>query len=92
MITLGGTKARVKIPEGTQTGKQFRLGGKGMPVLRSKTQGDLYIQIVTETPQNLSRRQREILEEFKDLSSNENSPESTGFFSKMKNFLDGLGE
>ena len=92
VATLGGTKARVKIPEGTQTGKQFRLGSKGMPVLRSKTQGDLYIQIVTETPQSLSRKQRELLEEFRELSSTQNSPESTGFFSQMKNFLDGLSD
>ena len=92
VVTLDDAKARVKIPEGTQTGKQFRLKGKGMPVLRSKTQGDLYIQIVTETPQKLSRRQRELLEEFDKLSSGENSPESTGFFSRMKNFLDGLSE
>ena len=73
-------------------GKQFRLRGKGMPILRSNNQGDLYIQVVTETPQKLSRRQRELLQEFEKLSSEENSPESTGFFSKMKNFLDGLGE
>lgn len=92
VATLGGSKARVRIPEGTQTGKQFRLAAKGMPVLRSKTQGDLYIQIVTETPQSLSRKQRELLEEFRDLSSTANSPESTGFFSRMKNFLDGLSD
>lgn len=92
VITLDNSKARVKIPEGTQTGKQFRLRGKGMPVLRSKTQGDLYIQVVTETPQKLTRKQRELLEEFEKLSSDENSPESTGFFSRMKKFLDGLNE
>ena len=92
VATLDNAKARVKIPEGTQTGKQFRLRGKGMPILRSKTQGDLYIQVVTETPQKLSRKQRELLEEFEKLSSDENSPETTGFFSRMKHFLDGLGE
>ena len=92
VATLDNSTARVKIPEGTQTGKQFRLKGKGMPVLRSNTQGDLYIQVVTETPQKLSRRQRELLEEFEKLSSEENSPESTGFFTRMKKFLDELGE
>ncbi|MEM7461628.1 MAG: molecular chaperone DnaJ [Pseudomonadota bacterium] len=89
---LDGTKTRVKVPEGTQTGKQFRLKAKGMPVMRSHGSGDLYIQIVTETPQNLNRRQRELLEEFEQISSEKNSPESTGFFSRMKNFLDGLAE
>jgi len=92
VATLDSSKARVKIPEGTQTGKQFRLKGKGMPVLRSNNQGDLYIQVVTETPQKLTRKQRDLLEEFEKLSSEENSPESTGFFSRMKGFLDGLGE
>ncbi len=92
VVTLDNSKARVKIPEGTQTGKQFRLRGKGMPILRSKNQGDLYIQVVTETPQKLTRKQRDLLEEFEKLSSDENSPESTGFFSRMKKFLDGLNE
>jgi molecular chaperone DnaJ len=85
--TLDGTKSRVTVPEGTPTGKQFRLKGKGMPVLRSHQQGDLYVQIAVETPQKLTKRQRELLEEFQDLSSKENSPESTGFFSKMKDFF-----
>ncbi len=89
---LDGTKSRVKVPEGTQTGKQFRLRDKGMPVMRSNDHGDLYIQVVTETPQKLSRRQRELLEEFEELSSAENSPESTGFFSRMKQFLGAIGE
>jgi len=90
--TLDGTKSRVKVPEGTQTGKQFRLKSKGMPVMRSKDRGDLYIQIVTETPQNLSKKQRELLQEFEQLSSENNNPESSGFFSRMKNFLDGFAE
>lgn len=85
--TLDGTQTRVKVPEGTQNGKQFRLKGKGMPVLRQSVTGDLYIQIDIETPQNLSKRQRELLEEFEKLSSQENSPKSAGFFSRMKEFL-----
>lgn len=90
--TLDGTKSRVKVPEGTQTGKQFRLKNKGMPIMRSNDKGDLYIQIVTETPQNLSKKQRELLQEFEQLSSENNNPESSGFFSRMKNFLDGFAE
>ena len=57
-------RSAVKVPEGTQTGKQFRLKGKGMPVMRTTNVGDLYIQVAVETPQNLTKRQRELLEEF----------------------------
>ncbi len=90
--TLDGSQARVKVPEGTQHGKQFRLKGKGMPVLRQHAVGDLYIQVVVETPQNLSKRQRELLEEFESISSKENSPQSSGFFARMKDFFESLGE
>ncbi|MEF2550272.1 molecular chaperone DnaJ [Aurantimonas sp. A2-1-M11] len=90
--TLDGNTTRVKVPEGTQTGKQFRVRGKGMPVLRSPQVGDLFIQVTVETPQNLSRRQRELLEEFEEISSSDNSPQSTGFFSRMKEFFEGLSE
>lgn len=90
--TLDGSQARVKVPEGTQHGKQFRLKGKGMPVLRQPAIGDLYIQVVVETPQSLSRRQRELLEEFESISSKENSPQSAGFFARMKDFFESLGE
>ncbi len=82
----------MKVPEGTQYGRQFRLKGKGMPVLRQSAMGDLYIQIDIETPQNLTARQRELLEEFEKLSSKDNSPESAGFFSRMKDFFEGLGQ
>ncbi|MEO1067280.1 MAG: molecular chaperone DnaJ [Pseudomonadota bacterium] len=87
VATVGGAQTRVKIPEGTQAGKQFRLKGKGMPVLRSAQHGDMYIQVIIETPTNLSRRQRELLEEFERESSDKNSPESSGFFSRMKDFF-----
>ncbi|MBP0617945.1 molecular chaperone DnaJ [Jiella mangrovi] len=90
--TLDGNTSRVKIPDGTQSGKQFRLRGKGMPVLRSPQTGDLFIQVAIETPQNLSRRQRELLEEFEQISSKENSPQSSGFFARMKEFFEGLSE
>jgi molecular chaperone DnaJ len=87
--TIDGQKTRLKVPEGTQTGKQLRLKSKGMPVLRSQQTGDMYIQVQVETPQNLSRRQRELLEEFERASSPENNPDSTGFFAKMREFLKG---
>ena len=77
------------VPEGTQAGKQFRLKGKGMPVLRSAQTGDLYIQIQIETPQKLTKRQRELLQEFDQISSKENNPESAGFFARMKEFFEG---
>ena len=90
--TVEGSMTSVKVPEGTETGKQFRLKGKGMPVLRSKVQGDMYIQVDVETPKNLTRRQRELLEEFEKESHKDTSPESAGFFSKMKEFFSGPGE
>ena len=87
--TVDGSEAKVKIPEGTQSGKQFKLKGKGMPVLRTRDFGDLYIQANVETPQNLTKRQRELLEEFETESSNKTHPESSGFFTRMKDFLTG---
>jgi molecular chaperone DnaJ len=89
--TIDGGKTRVKVPEGTQSGRRFRLQGKGMPVLRSKETGDMYVQVVVETPQKLTKRQRELLAEFDRQSSEDTHPESTGFFAKVKDFFDGLG-
>ncbi len=89
--TIDGGKTKVKVPEGTQSGKQFRLKGKGMPVLRSTRVGDMYIQVSVETPRNLTRRQRDLLKEFEDLSSVDNNPESHGFFNRVRDFLEGLG-
>src|ERR1700733_9234615 len=88
---IDGSKAKVKVPGGTQTGRRFRLTGKGMPVLRSKQTGDMYVQVAVETPQKLTKRQRELLVEFDRLSSTETHPESSGFFGKVKDFLDGIG-
>ena len=88
---IDGSKVRVKVPPGTQTGRRFRLTSKGMPVLRSKQTGDMYVQVAVETPQNLTKRQRELLAEFEKLSSETTQPESAGFFSRVKEFLDGLG-
>ncbi|MDD2861981.1 MAG: molecular chaperone DnaJ [Acidiphilium sp.] len=89
---IDGSRARVKIPTGTQTGDQFRLRGKGFSVLRSTQRGDMYIQVAVETPQNLTRRQRELLEEFEREAggSTSGSPEHEGFFAKVKEFFEGL--
>jgi len=88
---IDGGKARVKVPPGTQSGGRFRLAAKGMPVLRAKQTGDMYVQVAVETPQNLTKRQRELLAEFEKLSSKETQPESTGFFGRVREFFDGLG-
>jgi molecular chaperone DnaJ len=89
--TVEGGATRVKVPEGTQSGKQFRLKGKGMPVLRQKMTGDLYIQVEVETPKNLTKRQRELLQEFEELSEKNTSPDTHGFFSKVASFFGDKG-
>ncbi|MDJ1158914.1 molecular chaperone DnaJ [Chelatococcus sp. SYSU_G07232] len=89
--TIDGDQEKLKIPEGTQTGKQFRLKGRGMPILRTRDFGDLYIQVVVETPQKLTKRQRELLMEFELECSKETHPESAGFFTRVKDFFEGLG-
>jgi molecular chaperone DnaJ len=90
--TIEGHKTRVKIPGGTQSNKQFRLKGKGMSVLRSSSRGDMYIQAQVETPVNLSKRQKELLQEFADLEKKtHSSPLSEGFFAKIKEFWTGSG-
>jgi len=88
---IGGGMTRVKVPAGTQSGRRFRLQGKGMPVLRSRQTGDMYVQVIVETPQKLTKRQKELLAEFDRLSSAETQPESEGFFARVKDFFDGLG-
>ena len=88
--TLNGKRVKVKIPEGSQTGRQFRLKDKGMPVLHSREIGDLYIQTTVETPVHLSKKQKELLREFEKASSKETNPESSGFFAKVKEFWDGF--
>ena len=87
--TIDGGKTRVKVPEGTQSGRRFRLQDKGMPVLRSKQTGDMYVQVMVETPQSLTKRQRELLGEFEKLCSKDTHPESAGFFGKVREFLGG---
>jgi len=83
---IDGSKAKVKIPEGTQYGKQLRLKDKGMPVLRKSSYGDLYIRIIPEVPISLSKRQKELLEEFKNLENTKLSPTIKSFFEKAKKF------
>ncbi|TVQ56303.1 MAG: molecular chaperone DnaJ [Rhodobacteraceae bacterium] len=86
---LDGGRSRVKIPAGAQSGKQLRLRGKGMPQLRGGRYGDLYLELQVETPVNLSARQKELLQEF-ESAGGDNSPDSRDFFSKVKDFWDGM--
>ena len=88
--TLDGGRTRVKVPAGVQSGKQLRLRSKGMPALQRANQfGDLYIELAVETPVNLTKRQKELLEEFEKEGS-ENSPENSDFFGKVKDFWDSV--
>lgn len=88
--TIDGGRSRVKIPAGSQSGRQMRLRGKGMPTLRGTGQGDMFIELAVETPVNLTSKQRELLREFDKLGEGENSPESSTFFKKVKSFWDGV--
>lgn len=85
--TIDKAKAKVKVPAGTQSGRRFRIASKGMPVLRSRQMGDMYVQVMVETPQNLTKKQQELLAEFDKLSSGNTQPESEGFFAKVKDFF-----
>ena len=84
--TIDGGKAKVKIPPGTQNGKQFRLKDKGMPIMRSKNYGDLYIQAITEVPVSLTKEQKNLLEQFKNLEDAKTNPIMKNFFDKAKKF------
>ena len=92
--TIEGKRAKVTIPKGAQSGHQFRLRGKGMSVLRSQARGDMYIDVVVETPVNLSKRQEELLREFQGekpaKGQSTTSPESEGFFSRVKELWEDL--
>ena len=93
MPTLEGGRARVTVPAGTQSGRQFRLRGKGMPPLRGGGRGDLYIEMVVETPVNLTKKQKELLAEFEKEAGEggkPTSPESEGFLSRMKDIWEDL--
>ena len=84
--TIDGGKAKIKIPAGTQSGKQFRLKGKGMPGMRSGNVGDLYVQINTEVPVSLNKEQKELLEKFRQIENDKSNPSIRRFFEKAKSF------
>lgn len=90
--TIEGRRASVTIPAGTQTGRQIRLRGKGMTELHGGSRGDLFVEIVVETPVNLSKRQQELLREFERAGEGGDGhhPESEGFFAKVKELWDEL--
>lgn len=94
--TIDGGRAKVTLPEGTQTGQIFRLRGKGMSVLRSERRGDMFIEARVEIPKHLTKRQRELLAEFQEEAekhgATKQSPDHHGFFAKVKEFWDGLTE
>jgi len=90
--TISGESKTVRIPEGTQSGHEFRVHGEGMPVLRSKAAGDLYVQVDVETPKNLTRKQKELLREFAKGSTQKTSPEASGFLSRVKAFWERVGD
>ena len=90
--TIEGKRARIKVPEGTQSGRQFRLRGKGMPELNGGFVGDMIIETIVETPVNLTKKQRELLAEFAAESGDDVSPRSEGFFTKVKDLWDDLTE
>ena len=84
--TIDGSKAKIKIPAGTQSGKQFRLKEKGMPLMRGSGYGDLYVQVNTEVPINLNKQQKELLEKFREIENEKSNPSIKKFFQKAKNF------
>ena len=86
--TIDGGRSRVKVPGGSQSGRQMRLRSKGMPALRGGGSGDMFIELAVETPVNLTGKQKELLRDFEKLSE-ENNPELSGFFKKVKSFWDG---
>ena len=84
--TIDGGKAKIKIPDGTQNGKQFRLKGKGMPYMRGSGNGDLYVQVNTEVPISLNKDQKELLEKFREIENEKSNPSIKKFFQKAKSF------
>lgn len=87
--TIEGERSEIQLPEGTQTGEQLRVKGKGMPVMRTKRRGDLYVQVVVETPRNLNAKQRGLLQQFAEMEKDTTHPESAGFFARMREFFEG---
>jgi len=84
--TINGGRAKIKIPSGTQNGKQFRLKGKGMPLMRGGGIGDLYVQVNTEVPVNLNKEQKDLLEKFREIDNERSNPSIKKFFQKVKSF------
>ena len=84
--TIDGGKAKIKIPDGTQNGKQFRLKGKGMPYMRGSGNGDLYVQVNTEVPISLNKEQKDLLEKFREIENEKSNPSIKQFFQKAKSF------
>jgi molecular chaperone DnaJ len=84
--TIDGKKAKIKIPDGTQNDKQFRLKGKGMPFIRRGDYGDLYVQVKTEIPVYLNKEQKDLLERFRKIENEKSNPSIKKFFQKAKDF------
>lgn len=87
--TIDGGRSRVRIPAGSQSGRQMRLKAKGMPAIKTSQKGDMFIEMAVETPVNLTVRQKELLEEFEQLSE-DNNPETNSFFSSVKTFWESM--
>lgn len=93
--TIDGERTKIKIPTGTQTGQQLRVKTKGMTIMRSEARGDMYIEIFVETPVNLDKKQTDLMKQLGETlekSGQKHTPESEGFFQKMKEFWDDLRE
>ena len=90
--TIEGGRSRVKVPEGSQSGRQMRLKSKGMPALRGPGVGDMYIELQVETPVKLTSEQKRILRDFEQSCAKSNNPHASGFFEKVKSFWDDLAK
>jgi molecular chaperone DnaJ len=88
--SIDGGRSRVKVPEGSQSGRQMRLRGKGMPALRGTGMGDMYIELAVETPVKLNSEQKELLRQFEESCAKSNNPDASGFFDKVRKFWDDL--
>ncbi|MGL4825225.1 MAG: DnaJ C-terminal domain-containing protein, partial [Alphaproteobacteria bacterium] len=90
--TIDGGRVRLAVPEGTQSGHQFRIRSKGMSILNSSARGDMYVHVQIETPVNLTKKQKDLLQEFEAAGggANQSQPQSEGFFAKVKDFWDNL--
>ena len=87
--TIDGGRSRVRIPAGSQSGRQMRLKGKGMPAIKTIQKGDMFIEMAVETPVNLTAKQKELLQEFEELSE-DNNPQTNSFFSSVKTFWESM--